>query len=747
MIKSSDAYLDAVTADARRMLVKAVVDIEDPDMVQGAVSGVEQEPEISNIEQMWDKEFSTNANYASMEPNRWILDGSYILKPTDPASLGWEVGLVGALLSGPDGLFAVPQWAKMEFANVGVLQSCAVAFSDRPEDGVAADFTIEIMSEGVTYHTKTVTGNSKALYQATGFRVNHPDMIRVMVTRWSLPGRRMRLLEIVPGVYEIWTGDDMCEFKVKHQGDPSCVTIPYGTAHIKMDNLSRRFDPRTKDGVFLMIEERQGIDLYIGAELPNGKTDYKPLGRFYQSNRGWMSGDNSMTMGWDLVDIVGLIAQRTFAWDAKKPLPTTLKGWVEALAGQLGENFKSRVRVDPEYESAAVTVSVSAVQGVSCGDILRCVCMATGTWPRADASTGYLAAEPLWSEGNKITLENLNKYPTIRANDDVASITVNGYTTQGNSPSCGNTLEIKNPFLSIGESVMAARSILSFYGGDKIELTGRGDPSSEIGDVDTIWLAEGNATTARRVKQELNFSGGVLKNCNSSFVRGDGLFLFTNRVQILESGTWTVPDGVFRIRVVLVGHGNGGSGGDDGAWSNTTNQWMGELSYPVPPDPQNGKDGSGGKVWQGVLDVNPGQIINIVTGTGATNTTLWHYSSANGKVYRSGFTDVATGNVYGRSGAPSPKPGSGDGGAGGRAGAHGEWYARGHWYYDDGYVPPFESSWGGVGVDPDHDTPGHWEHEVVIESEPTKGKAGSRGATGSAIIYWESPEVIEDDGS
>lgn len=741
MIKSSDAYREAITADGRRMYVKAVVDIEDPDLVRGGTSASEQEPGISRPDQVWDKNFNLTANYAGMEPNRWILDGSFILRPEDAATRDWEAGLVGAALSGDDGIFPVPQWAQIGFEGVGVLQACAVAFSDRPEDGVAADFTVEVLGEGVAYHTKAVTGNTKALVSVTGFRVNNPDAIRVTVTRWSLPGRRMRVAEIVPGVYEVWTGREIEKsgLSVKMQGDPSCLTLPYGTATIKMDNQSRRFDPRTRDGIFLMLEERQGIELYMGPLLPDGTVEYKQLGVFYQANGGWMTGSNDVTMSWSLVDIIGLLANRTYI--PKGAAPTTLKGWLEALAGQLGANFAHRVRVDPDYADLPVPIKQEDVGGRTCGEILRLVCMATGTWPRADQSTGCLAAEPLWSEGNQLTLRNLNKYPTMSANSDVASLTVNGYTVSGTAPACGNVVEVENPFLT--DSVGAARTLLTFYGGNKLETVGRGDPSSEIGDVDTIWLAEGNATTARRIRQELSISGGVLKNCTSTFIRGDGLFLFANRVQFLESGTWTIPENVWKLRVVLVGHGRPGGGGSDGGWTNYRNRSHGEFLYPSSPGGGDGSDGLGGLIWEGVVDVNPGQVIQVVVPSGYAPTTLWHHSSADGKVYPNGYTDIATGDVYGRTGGGG-KPGSGDGGRGGRSGQDGSWYIRGHWYYDEGPQYPGYSE-GGWGVDPNRPGPGHWEQEVVIEGEPTPGKPGTPGATGCAIIYWEKPEVIDDD--
>lgn len=747
MIKSSEAYQKAIVADGRRMYLKAVIDIIDPDIVQGDVSGSEQQEGISRPEQLWDKKFESTANYASMEPGRSLLSGWYINLPADSATRDWEAGYTGAALSDWDGVFPAPQIMQIEFANVSILQAMSVAFSDRPEDGVAADFKVEVFSEGVAYYTKEVTGNNDPLVSITGWRVNNPDRIRVTVTRWSLPRRRMRGLEIVPGVYEVWTGNELSSVIVKMQGDIVCLTTPYGTAVIKMDNQSRRLDPRTKDGVFLSIEERQGVELYMGPRLPDGTIEYKRLGTFYQASGGWKDSDNSVTMQWSLVDIVGLLASRTFR--PPETLPTTLRGWLEALAGQLGENFKSRVRVDPDYANLSVTYteSLETLAQLTCGDILRYVCMATGTWPRADASTGFLAAEPLWSEGSKITLDNVIRYPAMSANNDVASITVNGDYFEGTSKSAQETEEVTNPFSGPKSAQEMAKAMLTCYGGNKLEITGRGEPASEIGDVDTVWLAGGNATTARRVRQELAFSNGVLTGCKSSFIRGDGLFLFENRVQILESGTWTVPEGVWRIRVVLVGHGQKGSDGGGGSWNNNTNMWYGEYTYPQAENGGYGRDGgpgSGGKVWEGVLDVNPTQVLQIQLGS--TDTALWSYSSANGKVYPNGFTDVATGDVFGRSGVSDPKPGSGDGGVGGSGGRPGSWYSRSHWYYDDGYVPPPGQGYDN-GVDPSVPGPGHWEKETVIESYPTAGTPGTPGATGSVIIYWEKPEVIEDDGT
>ena len=219
------------------------------------------------------------------------------------------------------------------------------------------------------------------------------------VTKWSLPGRRMRLPEILPGIYERWDSNMLASFGVTQQTDFGCTSLPYGTCTLRMDNQDRRFEPRNKNGVFRGIEERQTVTVSIGVELPDGTAEYKPVGVYFQAAGGWRTGDNGLTMQWDLVDIVGLIADREYI--PPTSLPTTLEGWVASIAAQLGTNFAEMYTVDPDYASTALTCALADVQGATCGDVLRWACQATGTFPRADSETGKLAVEPYWQRGKQ----------------------------------------------------------------------------------------------------------------------------------------------------------------------------------------------------------------------------------------------------------------------------------------------------------------------------------------------------------
>ena len=660
--------------------------------------------------QLYDKAFDAPKRYATLEKDRWALDGTFDIFPDNPADLIDDVGFIGDSLCDGDGVFSSPAWVQLNFSNASVLQACSVWFSADPLDGYAVDFTVEIKQGGTTYFSKAVTGNRSVSVSFDGFTVYNPDAIRVTVTRWSIPFRRLRAVEIVPGIYEKWTNDILASLDISQEVNFSCLALPYGTCTLSMDNLSRRFEPRSKSGLFQSIEERQGIPLSLGVET-DSETEWVPAGIYYQKSGGWTTGNNGLTMQWDLVDIVGLLADRAYILPAT--LPATLDGWAQSLATQLGVNFADRYHVDPTYASKAITATKEELQGLTCGEVLRFACMATGTFPRADQNSGALTIEPMWSAGNYLTLDNISTYPTMSANEDLAAVifklhdgadTV--YTVSGNNAASSQTISVDNPFIkTTAQALTAARSILSCYGGNKIEIATRGDMASELGDVDSVQLNESVATSARRTMHGINLNGGVMKDLPVLLVRPDGGFLYQQREIIKTNGTWTAPAGKTSLRIVVIGGGDGGVNGTDGTWENNGEQ---------------GSDGLGAKVYSATININDGQAFAITIGQGGsanggtgTATTFGAYSSASGQRF-DGFTDIANGDVFGRDGVDAPLVNSGDGGIGGDAGRKGVQHTE-RVKLEDGSTVEF----------------------TVTDAYPTLGGAGVAGQSGCVVVYYD----------
>jgi len=141
---------------------------------------------------------------------------------------------------------------------------------------------------------------------------------------------------------------------------------------------------------------------------------------------------------------------------------------------------------------------------------------------------------------------------------------------------------------------------------------------------------------------------------------------FTNYTVLTGSGEWTVPEGVTKIRVIIVGAGSGGAGGKKGQKGPqiTSDNYGGEGG-------EGGEGGAGGLILEINMIVAPSAHISYSCGSGGTggnpdsqgtagtNTIFGSYSSALGRQWPDGYTEPKTGMILGKSGNTGIKGGRG----------------------------------------------------------------------------------------
>lgn len=141
---------------------------------------------------------------------------------------------------------------------------------------------------------------------------------------------------------------------------------------------------------------------------------------------------------------------------------------------------------------------------------------------------------------------------------------------------------------------------------------------------------------------------------------------FTNYTVLTGSGEWTVPEGVTKIRVIIVGAGSGGAGGKKGQNGPqiTSDNYGGEGG-------EGGEGGAGGLILEINMIVAPSAHISYSCGSGGTggnpnsqgtagtNTIFGSYSSALGRQWPDGYTEPKTGMILGKSGNTGIKGGRG----------------------------------------------------------------------------------------
>lgn len=157
---------------------------------------------------------------------------------------------------------------------------------------------------------------------------------------------------------------------------------------------------------------------------------------------------------------------------------------------------------------------------------------------------------------------------------------------------------------------------------------------------------------------------------------------------ISENTTWTVPDGVEEVRMVLIGGGPGGQSGGAGkpgkSTASTRSGSETRFKAAIRDASEGGEGGvggspaaNGGNVFSTTIPVEAGQQFDIVIGAGGTGgsgnnsstsprngnaggaTTFGEYSSANGSPVPNGYLEEITGQTY-------AAPGTTSGSAGGK---------------------------------------------------------------------------------
>ena len=368
MIVHTESYDKAVTASSRRMFARAVFDLVDPDAeITGVITN--SESEISLTDQVVNRGVgSSDQRIATLELDRWVLDGSFVIPPENPADRVGQVGWESADLCGSDGVFALPHpYIELAIANVSILQAITLEFSDDSLDGRPVDFTVAMWSGATLLKTVEVTGNEGTSVVIGDFTVNNPTKIRLTVKRWSTPYRRVRLARFMLGLFETWDTSVIQDVDIYTEVTFSGLKIPYSSCTIRVENKNHRFDPYAPNTIFTSIEERQAIVVDLGLRLEDGSIEWIPGGTYYQQSAGWSLQD--LTVSWELLDIIGMLVKRKFV--VPSPLPTTLDGWIGAIMSSLGVNFSNKYIVDSNVGALALMSTADKVAEKNCGEILR----------------------------------------------------------------------------------------------------------------------------------------------------------------------------------------------------------------------------------------------------------------------------------------------------------------------------------------------------------------------------------------
>lgn len=199
--------------------------------------------------------------YATLELNRWALDGSQAILPAAKPADGYtEQGFVSNKISGGDGTFTAPAVLHRKFSVDHALHGLTLTFDSRCNTW-PLEIMVRFMLAGEVVDIQTL--QIKDVTAAITTEVDYIDELEITFTR-CLPFHRPRVEYVLHGLQTVYTGDTVSSVTQKHDVDPLSRRLPAETAQVRLLDYNGDYDPDNPKGIFRYIEEDARLRIQHG---------------------------------------------------------------------------------------------------------------------------------------------------------------------------------------------------------------------------------------------------------------------------------------------------------------------------------------------------------------------------------------------------------------------------------------------------------------------------------------------------
>ncbi|WP_135553232.1 hypothetical protein [Paenibacillus cymbidii] len=511
MYPVSPAFQAAVYAPSRRVAGKVTFDISDV-TAAGDVSNITvttQATAISDKAQLIDKDRNATYNLATLETDRFRLDGSFSFADDAAPANNAERGYVSDALCDSDGEFASHPTITITFGSTHSSVGLTITF-DAFNGEYATDFIVTAYdASNVVIDTVTVTGNTSTQPKPLGQLLNYKKIV-VEIVKWSVGDRRARVLEIDFGIVEVYTDDNLISMGLIEEMDMSGSKLPSPEFDFTVDNSDRAFNILNPTGFYKYLQQRQQVIAELGVDIGGGLIEYVPLGNYLLWE--WTSDEGSLTASFTARTNLDLMAN--FDYENGTPDSQSLADLAESLFALCGiPNYS----IDPAL--AGITTN-SLAKKTTCKNALQMVALAgcANIFVTRD-NTITLRCLSLGDPDDVVTLDNMYAEAQIELEKIVKQVAVTYWTDLDTSSvstvtaagvDVGDVLKLEgNTFInSSGRATAVANWLLAQKAyRAKYAINWRGNPAQELVDVILIENTYGSSMSAFITKTDLTYKG------------------------------------------------------------------------------------------------------------------------------------------------------------------------------------------------------------------------------------------------
>lgn len=380
----------------------------------------------------------TPAQYATLEHNLWILDGTRSIIPD----------------SAP---YKTPGYVS-DRDGEGEL---TITF-DAPRDATIPGFTITWGSEYNEYPTEfsITVGNTNGLSSngvyvrdnATSvteveLEVSNYDTVTITVHNWNMPYRRKRIDRISFGHAMTFGKNDLLDFKHSQVGCLSSSGLPKNSIEFSLDNVDGRWNPYNPTGIEKYLSERQLVTVRYGLSGDRG-IEWINAGTFYMSE--WRASPNGLKATFSARDVFEYLLNSPYDGVSSG---TLLELTQAALCGvYLPSDFVANLDESLSNYSATITEPHTCAEVVQmCANAAGCV-----VYQNRD---GVLEVKPLHAQTNdyRITQYLSYSHPEVELSKPLKAVSVKYGENESyllNVGTVGEVQTVENPLVSNAEQAM-----------------------------------------------------------------------------------------------------------------------------------------------------------------------------------------------------------------------------------------------------------------------------------------------------
>ena len=400
----------------------ASLEVVPPGLRNGAQVSSSDTHAQASVEKIMDGLYNAPTHYATLERNRWLLDGTFqIIESTDTFDDWWSKNAVSesqpVIKVSLDKPYTIPgMYFRWDKENNTCPKSIRVIGYDSSK---VATYTVEV--DDIT--------SAEGFYETLA--MNDIQYVDIEILSWMSDGWRARLLEVMFGLvvdFDSVNNGRIVSAKKKDKADPLNSKLPTHNLELVLRNYDKYFDATLQQGVSKYLAQQQVMKIQWAFITSKGVTEYAPK-QVYLTEKIEIPAD-SKEVKMELTNRLELL-DGDFYFNTYTGSSRTLRAIAEYVltnSGALTEFDGQDPWVIPSLFDSITTVAPIPFGATNA--VLQLIALAGCTWLTTRSTDGFiqfLESQVSASEYCSVTVDQELGDPEITIHDRLRSVSVGVY--------------------------------------------------------------------------------------------------------------------------------------------------------------------------------------------------------------------------------------------------------------------------------------------------------------------------------